>query len=678
MGRRRTSLSPSLVIPLCLLLTPLAFGQTYTIQSVAGGGLPQNVSGLSVGLNGLTGVALDTSGNVFMTSLKHQGVLRLDGKCGMLTLVAGNGVPGFSGDNGPAIDSQFNQPQGIAVDTAGNIYVSDSANNRIRRISNGVITTIAGTGVAGSAGDNGPAASAELSYQYGIAVDTLGNIYFADSGNHSVREISGGTITTVFRVPQLNEPLAVAVDSAGNIYFTAAGDSAPRAYGAVFEISKGQLSLIAGVQASRQTAEAPLCGNGPAQGAPFVSPQGIAVDLAGNVYVADAYENCVREISKGGVTKFAGNGIHYSPPGDGGPAASASLTFPAGVAVDSEGNVYIADSGNGRLRKVSNGIITTIAGGGTAGQSGPAMSSELYTPLGLATDSAGNLYFADSGNRRVGRLSNGAITTLAGSGIPGYIPDGTPALSADLITPVGVALDSVDNAYIADSAAGIFRISNGLLSSVPVAMSFSSPVSPAGVGIDGAGKIYISTGTGNSILQESNGAVSLTVPSLGFPKGLAVDGSGNLYIAASRDNQVSLFSNGLLTPWVGNATAGFSGDGGLAIAAQLSGDAAVAFGSDGSLYIADTGNNRVRRVTNGVITTIAGNGNVGFGGDGGPALSAPLNAPAGISVDRAGNVYVSDTGNNRIRELTPSSAPFCSALLSTDRCRRVRPEAASA
>ncbi len=654
------------------MLTPLAFGQTYTIQSVAGGGLPGNVSGLSVGLAGLTGVALDTSGNLFMTSLKYQGVLRLDGKSGLLALIAGNGMPGFSGDNGPAINAQFNQPQGIAVDQAGNIYVSDSANNRVRRISNGVITTIAGKGTAGSAGDNGPAVNAELNYPYGIALDGLGNVYIADLDNRSIRQVSGGTITTVEHVPQtvppgFTFPYALAVDAAGDIYFTTGQTvSGGRLDLAVYELSKGQLSYVAGFPPPYPGADpGPLvCWAATGPTGACTSPQGLAVDSAGNIYFSDVAGNCVRELENGIVKKFAGTGVRNFSPGDGGPAASASLTSPSGVAIDGEGNVFIADAGNGRLRKVSNGIITTIAGGGTAGQNGLATSSELYAPLGLAADSSGNIYFVDSGNLRVGKLSSGAITLVAGNGTPdGFSPDGTAATDAAFIGPSAVALDSAGNTYIADNGSGLVReVSNGLLATVGEGTKLSLS-NPSGVLVDKSGHIYVSNTGGNSLVEVANGVVTTIAPLAGYPKGLALDAAGDLYIAATLGNLVSVFSNGLVTPWAGNGAAGFSGDGGLATAAQLSGEAAVAVGPEGSLYIADTGNNRIRKVTNGVITTIAGTGSASFSGDGGPALNAALNAPAGVAVDGAGNVYVSDSNNNRIRELIPAG-PSCSASVS--------------
>jgi uncharacterized protein (TIGR03437 family) len=314
--------------------------------------------------------------------------------------VAGNGTPGYSGDNGPATSAQMHGPYGAAADSAGNLYIADSGNNVIRKVSNGVITTFAGNGTPGYTGDNGPAASAQLNAPYGVAVDSAGNLYIADSANNVIREVSNGVITTV----------------AGNGTCCFSGD------------------------------------NGQATSAQLFTPVAVAVDSAGNLYIADFGNNVVRKVSNGVITTVAGNGT-YSYGGDNGQATSAELYQPNGVAVDSAGNLYIADTSNCRIRKVSNGVITTVAGNGTPGFSGdgsPATSAELNAPYGVAVDSAGNLYIADTGNNRIRKVSNGTITTAAGNGTPGYNSDGGAATSAELYEPLGVAVNSAGNVYIAD------------------------------------------------------------------------------------------------------------------------------------------------------------------------------------------------------------------------------------
>ena len=323
-----------------------------------------------------------------------------------ITTIAGTGEFGFSGDGGPAVEAELRNLYGVAVDSAGNLYIADSRDHRIRKVDlTGTITTIAGTGEFGFGGDGGPAAAARLDFPYGVAVDSAGNLYIADAGNRRIRKIdSTGTITTI----------------AGTGEFGFSGDG------------------------------------GPAVEAEIRSPRGVAVDSAGNLYIADAGNRRIRKIdSTGTITTIAGTG-EFGFSGDGGPAAAARLDFPYGVAVDSAGNLYIADAGNRRIRKIdSTGTITTIAGTGEfgfSGDGGPAVEAEIRSPRGVAVDSAGNVYIADSRDHRIRKVdSTGTITTIAGTGEFGFSGDGGPAAVARLAFPYGVAVDSAGNLYIADT-----------------------------------------------------------------------------------------------------------------------------------------------------------------------------------------------------------------------------------
>jgi uncharacterized protein (TIGR03437 family) len=341
------------------------------------------------------------------------------------------------------------------------------------------------------------------------------------------------------------------------------------------------------------------------------------------------------------ITTVAGNGTSgYA--GDGGLATSAQLRRPEGVAMDSAGNLFIADYLNNRVRKVTPaGTISTVAGNGNGGFSGdgsPATAAELYWPTGVAVDSAGNLFIADYMNERVRKVTPaGTISTVAGTGTGGFNGDGGPATSAELWSPTGVAVDSAGNLFIAELTG--YRVRK---------------VTPAGT---------IGTVAGNGIPGYGGDGGPATSAGLDFPDGVAVDGAGNLFIADRGNNFIrKVTPGGTISRVAGNGSQGFSGDGGPATSAALNSPMRVAVDSAGNLFIADTGNGRIRQITPaGTISTVAGNGTPGFSGDGGPATSAGLD-PSDVAVDSAGNVFIADTGSNRIRKLT-AAAPATSAAL---------------
>ena len=662
-----------------------AWGQTYTMSTFVGGASPVNIPGTSASLGAPQGVATDSTGNLFFAN--QNAVLRLDATTGLLTLVAGNGTTGFSGDNGPATSAQLNHPIGVAVDSAGNLYIADANNNRIRKVSNGVISTAAGNGTQGFSGDNGPATSAQLNSPNGVAVDSAANLYIADTGNYRVRKVSNGAITTVAGGGSplgdngpatggwLGLPSGVAVDSAGNLYITDLDNNRVR------KVSNGVITTVAGNGTYGFSGD-----NGPATSAQLYGPEGVAVDNAGNLYIADTYNERIRKVSNGVITTVAGNGVCCGFSGDNGLATRAQLNGPWGAAVDSAGNLYIADYSNNRIRKVVNGVITTVAGDGTccfSGDNGPATSAQLYDPEGAAVDSAGNLYIADSLNYRIRKVVNGVITTVAGNGTPGFGGDNGPATSARLNQPHGVAVDSAGNLYIADTGNNrIRKVTNGAITTVAgngVCCGFSGDNGPAasaqlnspnGVAVDSAGNLYIADTGDHRIRKVSNGVITTvagngttgyngdnivaTSAGLYSPEGLAVDSVGNLYIADASSDRIRKISNGVITTVAGSGSQGFSGDNGPATSAQLNAPYGVAVDSADNLYIADANNNRIRRVSSRVITTVAGGGT--SLGDNGPATSAQLFGPTGVAVDSAGNVYIADAGDDRIRILTPSAA----------------------
>jgi uncharacterized protein (TIGR03437 family) len=616
----------------------------------------------------------------------------LDAQSGLVAPFAGNDTPGYSGDNGPALNAQLNSPVGLALDSQGNLYIADAGNNRVRRVSQGVIDTIAGSGPPGPlpfnfGGDNGLATNALLSRPVGVAVNPNGDIFIADVGNGRVRVVSNGTIATVAMV---DDPEALAADSAGNVYI------ANTLYDEILKLSNGALTTFAGLGSG-------LVDNGPF---PYTfpyqlyNPRGVAADSAGNVYISDTVNQRVRKVSNGTITTVAGTGAAGFS-GDNGPAINAQFYFPSGLAVDSSGNLFIVDSENYRIRKVSNGTITTVAGTGAAGFSGGgvvlgsagiggdgglALSAQLNGPAGLATDNTGNLFIADTSNSRIREVSSDVISSVAGSNVFGGLGgDNGPATSALLKGPWGVAVDSGGNLYIADTSNNrVRKVSNGVISTVAGngASGFSGdggPATsaqlalPASVALDSKGGLYIADFQNNRVRKVSNGTITTVAGTgtAGFngdngpaaaaqicePMGVAVDLADNLYIADTCNGRIREVSGGIITTVAGDGTSDFGGDNGPAIAAQISGPSSVALDSAGNIYIADTYNNRIRRISNGVITTIAGNGFQAFGGDNGPAASAQLDQPFGIAVDSFGNVYFTDGANSRVRILTPSGPP---------------------
>lgn len=338
-----------------------------------------------------------------------------------INTIAGNGMAGYSGDGDKASAAQLNSPWGLATNSAGDLYIADRNNNRIRKIStSGIITTLAGNGNAGYSGDGGAATAAQLNGPTGIATDASGNIYIADKGNNAIRRVSAdGVITTI----------------AGNGIPGYSGDG------------------------------------GNATVALFNSPRGIAVDAAGNIYIADAGNHAVRKIDKSGiVTTIAGNGsAGFS--GDGGPAGSAQLYGPYHIALDDAGNIFIADVDNARIRKVTaSGIISTVAGNGVTGYSGdggPANAAMLHEPISIAVDKANNLYIADAWNARIRRVNTmGIIETVAGNGIAGYNGEGNIATSAQLNNPYSIAVKG-SALFISDNGNNRIRLVNTSASSNP-------------------------------------------------------------------------------------------------------------------------------------------------------------------------------------------------------------------
>jgi len=323
----------------------------------------------------------------------------------IITTFAGTGVAGYSGDNISGLSAQLNGPDGIILDSIGNLYIADANNNRVRKINtSGIITTISGNGTAGYGGDGGPGILAELNIPVGLAMNKTGVLFIADEINNRIRELNTSGII-------------ISIAGNGTAGYTGDGGS-----GTLAELN---------------------------------NPTDIIIDDTGNVYIADGLNSTIRKLNTLGViTTIAGNGISGYI-GDGGYATAAELKYPCAIAIDKKGNLYVADAGNNCIRMINSlGIITTIAGNGTSGyigDGGNASSAKLNTPCGITFDSAGNLYIADTWNNVVRKIdTNGIIITIVGSGTQGYNGDNITATTAQLYKPAGLVFDGYGNLYIAD------------------------------------------------------------------------------------------------------------------------------------------------------------------------------------------------------------------------------------
>jgi NHL repeat-containing protein len=618
---------------------------------------------------------VDSAGNVLITDTDDQRIRVVAARTGTfygqpmiggdIYTVVGKGTQGFSGDGGPATSAELSDPAAVAVDGLGNLVIDDSSNNRIRVVAEstgtfygqamtaGDIYTVAGNGTYGYASDGGPATSAELGSPLGVAVDGTGNLLVADSDNARIRVVAAHTGIFYGQVM-----------TAGNIY-TVAGDGTGGFSG----------------------------DGGPATAAELRLPGDVQVDGMGNLVIADTNNARIRVVAArtgsfygqpmtgGDIYTVAGNGT-YGSSGDGGPATSAELAYPYGVALDGSGNLVIGDTYKGRVRLVATrtgtfygramtaGDIYTVAGidtTGFSGQGGPALRARLDTPRGITLDRSGNTVIAGTGENMVivvaahtgkyyGRsMTAGDTYIVAGNGTQGFSGNGGLATRAMLSSPGDVAADGAGNLVIADTGNNRIRVI-----AESAGTFYGKAMTP--------GHIYTVAGTGGPrVLSE--------------PAGVAVDAAGNLVIAATGNNRIEVLAESTGTFYgqpmtaghtyavAGDGKYGFSGDDGPATAAELRLPGQVAVDSAGNLILADSYNNRVRVVaestrmfygqamTAGDIYTIAGGGTSGLG-DGGPATAAELSLPEDITLDSGGNVAIADSNNNRVRVAAESTGTF--------------------
>jgi uncharacterized repeat protein (TIGR01451 family) len=715
------------------LLALPAQAQNNTISTVAGGGT-NPATPTAAYIPGVFSAVRDSAGNTYISAPTLNVIYKVT-TGGSMSVYAGNGIFGDGGDGGPAIQAGLDFPEGLALDSSGNLFIADVFNDRIRRVDaqTQVITTVAGSGLPffpTFGGNGGPATSASLAFPRGVAVDSNGNIFIADTSNQVVRMVDntaqhiittyagngnfgtsgtangdGGPATSA----QLANPEGVTVDSTGNVYIADTADSVVRKVDSATHI-------ITSYAGSPATANTNGGDGGPATQAGLSVPAGVFMDASGNLFIADTGNMSIRKVDNTtahDITTVAGNRTACFDPstgcGNGGSALSANLNQPDSVSVDASGNLLIADTGTQTVRIVSGGTISILAGGTSGGDNGPATSAILGLPNVVDVDGSGNLFVLEQYGERVRRVNatNQTITTVAGTGAKGglgsYGATNTtagPALKATFISPFAMAMDGAGNIYVADARGLVIRKINAATQQISTiagngnfcnaapcgdggAATSATFQEPSGLAVDSANNLYISDASTSVIrvLNQTTGVINTFAGSyslancsgynsggsacgdggsalsaaLNQPFALAVDSNGNVYVADSGDNAVRVINtSGIIGPYAFNGLPGFGGDGGDALSASMTGAQQLAFDPENNLYIGGGLDNVVRRVdfATGSIITVAGNiENLGggFSGDGGPSTQASIGNLA-AAVDANHNIYIAD-GAERIRKV---------------------------
>ncbi len=641
------------------------------IEAFAGNGLARfsgdGNAAVEASLNEPRGLAIDGGGDIFIADTGNHRIRRVN-FLGVIQTVAGDGTMEFAGDGGKAIGASLQSPQGIAFDGQGNLLIADSGNQRVRRMDpQGNILTIAGGGApADGIGDGLPAVQAQLASPAAVAV--RGSvIYIVDEGMNRIRAVDAqGTIATVAGGGTPDDGLGDGSDAAQSRLSRPAGIAFHPTLGLIFGdgdngrirgIRGGLIETIAGGGSSQFL-------EGPALEAEVVQPRGLLVDGEGGIFFIDSSDGDRVWAIEGDMLRARIGLI-----GLGGVAIEQSLNKPADIDVDSDSNLYILDRENQRVRRVeaASGRIETLAG--TAGRrlvvEGPAKQVPLIAADGIAVDRAGGIFVADTGNHRIRFLDPSAeiLTNVAGEQeefIRGDVDADGQLTEEDskqllnyLFMDQNLPIDCMKATDADDN--GIIDLKDAITILNVVFLSESMPKPFPSCGIDFTWDELDCKQT--SFCPGLSGDSPLETR-LGSPRGLAFSPAGNLYFAQTDEHRITMLDReqGKVAPIAGTGIGGFSGDGGPAGMAQLFSPHGIATDKAGNILIADAGNHRVRRVDAATmrISTVAGNGTQGFLGDGGSARQARLNAPQGVAFDDAGNIYIADTGNHRIRRVNRS------------------------
>ncbi len=663
-------------------------------------------SAIETSISLVDGIAVDANNNIYISSRDENLISRVDPKGG-ITRFAGTGKSGFSGDGGLALKADLNLPAGLTFDKEGNLYVADRENHRVRKVdTQGKITTIAGNGTAGFSGDGGPAVKASLNLPSGVTLDDKGNLYISDRSNNRIRVVDtkgniqtyAGTGVAGFhgdggqaKQAVLDKPFGIAMDKKRNLYIADRNSNRVRKVDA-----NGIITTVAGDGGFFFMGD-----NGPAYRASLAGPTGVAVDDAGSLYIADRNNNRVRMVdSLGMMHTVVGTGQRdYN--GDSEVARETNLHLPFGVAVDKEGNVLVVDRSNYRIRRVAlkSGKVETIAGNGlkmAQGDGGLSTGASISFPHGIVVDSKDNVIFSDKSNNRLRKISlDGTISTVAGDGTRGTLGDGGPAIKAALNTPTSLAINDKDELFFISpsgfvsvvrkvDANGIIQhyidtgdsqFQKSILAAPTKGLSASSKYATitqiSDIALDKRGNLFIADRINHQIRKVDSNKNVVNIAGTGDsdyvgdggpaekaafrdPIALTVDKDGSIYVADAANNRIrKIDSKGIISTIAGKGEHNDSGDGGPAIEAGIRSMDDLAISPSGELYIVESNTHVVRKITkDGKIHTVAGHaGEQGFSGDGGPATAALLKGPAAAAFDSKGNLYITDMGNNRIRKV---------------------------
>ena len=620
------------------LFAGFGLAQQYVVTTFAGGAAPPaQVVAQSVQVGLTRGVAFD-SGNVYFSAMDS--VYKID-SAGTMTRIAGNGRPGYSGDGGPGPLAQLTVPGALALDGLGNLYIADSGNRVVRKLTpGGTISTVPGSALFPSGN--------YTSSSYGVAVDNKGNLYVPD-GHAAVYLVSpAGAIATFAGngsgadsgdngpalAAGIAQPVAVAVDQFGNVFIA-------EPYLIRKVTPGGIISSVAGTGVAGETGD-----GGQATSARIGGVSSLAVDSAGALYLGDGTR--IRKVSANGVINTIVGGTLGQSTGDGGPASSAGLSNVTGVAVTDSGELYISD--NQLIRQVSaDGIIATIMGRGASftGDNGPATAGQLVSPSGITLDRSGNIFVADNASRIRKISSSGSISTYAGEATTGASGDGGPAINAQmqLYSPTGLALDSSGNLFISEWLdADIRKVSSdGVITALVGNLPFQS-FAPFGLATDAAGNLFIADSRSKAIRKVApSGSLSVFAggtPSSHIPYQLAVDGTDRVYVSYQDAFGVTRYdASGNPTELAPTA---FSGE-------------PVTVDSSGTIYAFVAGQ-LAKIAPDGTVTPIAATSRA-YPVDGSSALVGAMISPSAIALDAAGDIFVADSRAGAVFKIQPASAP---------------------